>query len=93
MGADPAATLAPTSDMDVTVVLDGSAPAGPGKLVHRGALLEVTSLPWSALADADVVARTFYLAPSFAPARQRARAACHRRRDRARRRWAVASRS
>ncbi len=66
VGADPAAALAATSDVDVTVVLDGPAPAGPGKLVHRGALLEVTHLPWSALADADVVARTFYLAPAFA---------------------------
>jgi hypothetical protein len=64
--ADPADEVAATSDVDVAVVLEGEAPGKPGKLVHDGALLEVTYLPWSALADAAVVARTFYLAPSFA---------------------------
>lgn len=64
--ADPAAPLPPTSDVDVVVVLEGEVSRGPGKLEQAGALLEVSHLPWSALADADVVARTFYLAPSFA---------------------------
>ena len=64
--ADPTAPLAGTSDVDLVVVLDGEAPGKPGKLDHGGVLLEVTYLPWSALADPHVVARTFYLAPSFA---------------------------
>lgn len=58
--------LAPTSDVDITVVLDGPVPAKPGKLDHGGALVEVTYLPWDALADPEVVARTSFLAPSFA---------------------------
>ena len=66
VGAADADELAPTSDVDVTVVLDGPAPVKPGKLEHHGVLVEVTYLPWSALADPHVVARTFYLAPSFA---------------------------
>ncbi|SDT39215.1 hypothetical protein SAMN04488543_4120 [Friedmanniella luteola] len=64
--ADPAAPLAATSDVDLAVVLDGEAPGKPGKLDHHGVLLEVTYLPWADLADPAVVARTFYLAPSFA---------------------------
>jgi hypothetical protein len=64
--ADPGAPLPLTSDVDLAVVLEGEAPGKPGKLDHGGALLEVTYLPERDLADADVVARTFYLAPSFA---------------------------
>src|SRR5690606_13602228 len=42
------------------------APPKPGKVRHRGALLDVTYLPVSALADPEKVAATHYLAPSFA---------------------------
>ncbi|HLU58001.1 MAG TPA: hypothetical protein VKZ81_21280 [Pseudonocardia sp.] len=55
------------SDVDVTVLLAGPvAPPKPGKIRHRGALLDVTYLPVSALADPEKVAATHYLAPSFA---------------------------
>ncbi len=64
----PDAELPATSDVDVVVVLrNGPAvPAKPGKLRCDGVLLEVTELPWSEVADPAVVARTHYLAPSFA---------------------------
>ena len=64
--AGDADELAPTSDVDVLVVVDGPA-AKLGKVWHQGVLVEVTELPWTELADPEVVARTFYLAPSFAP--------------------------
>jgi hypothetical protein len=57
----------PWSDVDVTVVVAGAtAPPKPGKLRHRGALLEVTYLPEELLADHARVGATHYLAPSFA---------------------------
>jgi hypothetical protein len=60
------APLPATSDVDVVVVLAGGvAPPKLGKLQHQGVLLEVTQLPEAQLADAEVVARTFFLAPSF----------------------------
>jgi hypothetical protein len=57
----------PWSDVDVTVVVAGAtAPPKPGKVRHRGALLDVTYLPEEILADPERVAATHYLAPSFA---------------------------
>jgi hypothetical protein len=57
----------PWSDVDVTVVVAGStAPPKPGKVRHRGALLDVSYLPEEILADPERVATTHYLAPSFA---------------------------
>jgi hypothetical protein len=57
----------PWSDVDVTVVVAGStAPPKPGKLRHRGALLDVSYLPEEILADPERVAATHYLAPAFA---------------------------
>lgn len=65
-GLSDADVLPATSDVDLTVVLEGDAvPPKPGKLVDGGVLLEVTYLPEDELADVDVVARTYYLAPSF----------------------------
>jgi hypothetical protein len=58
--------LPATSDVDLTVVLAGrEVPPKPGKLARDGVLLEVTYLPEDQLDDVDVVARTYYLAPSF----------------------------
>jgi hypothetical protein len=60
------ALLPATSDVDVVVVLAGTdTPPKLGKLQHRGVLLEVTQLPEAQLADAEAVAGTFFLAPSF----------------------------
>jgi len=58
--------LAPESDVDVVVVLDGPAPAKLGKLFVRGVRVEVTYLPWAELEDPERVLRTPHLAPSFA---------------------------
>lgn len=66
VAADPASELGPWSDVDLVLVVEGEAPAKLGKLRFRGVLLDVSYLPWSVLADHEVVARTFYLAPSFA---------------------------
>ena len=62
-GAD---LLAPESDVDVAVVVDGPAPPKLGKLRYQGVRVEVTYLSWAELADPERVARTSYLAPSFA---------------------------
>jgi hypothetical protein len=64
--ADGAAELAPESDVDVAVVVDGPAPAKLGKLDVSGVRVEVTYLPWSDLVDPERVARIPHLAPSFA---------------------------
>jgi hypothetical protein len=64
--ADPADELAADSDVDLSVVVAGPAPTKLGLLDHRGLRLEVTFLSWADLADPAVVARTYYLAPSFA---------------------------
>jgi hypothetical protein len=57
----------PWSDVDVTVVVAGAAaPPRPGKIRHRGALLDVSYLPEAILADPERVAASHYLAPSFA---------------------------
>ncbi len=60
---DDMSVMASWSDVDVMVVLQGDAPAKPGKLVHNGTLLEVTYLPvslfrspWSILADYHLAA-------------------------------------
>lgn len=59
-------TLPASSDVDVVVVVAGTeTPAKLGKFVHQGVLIEVTYLPWSALADTAQVARTYQLAHSF----------------------------
>ena len=65
--ADPADELAPESDVDVALVVDGPAPPKLGKFDVRGVRVEVTYLAWSELADPERVARVPHLAPSFAP--------------------------
>jgi hypothetical protein len=66
VGLPDSAALAPTSDVDVVVVTAADdPPAKPGKLRHRGVLLEVSYLPWSLLATADGVLGSYHLAGSF----------------------------
>lgn len=63
----PEAELPASSDVDVVVVLAGaSAPPKPGKLLLRGVLIEITYLAFAELDDADHVAASYHLAPSFA---------------------------
>ena len=61
--------LPPDSDLDVIVVTNDPAELGKvkiGKLVHEGVRLDVSYLAATALEDPDAVARTHFLAPSFA---------------------------
>lgn len=54
------------SDVDVVVVTaHDEPPPKPGKLVHRGVLLEVTYLPWRRIASARDVLASYHLAGSF----------------------------
>ncbi|MFF3954958.1 hypothetical protein ACFYY1_17290 [Streptomyces sp. NPDC001890] len=60
------AELSPFSDVDVVVVTAAPhPPVGPGKFRFRGALLEVSHLPWDELASADRVLSSYHLAGSF----------------------------
>ena len=54
------------SDLDIIVVADGPEPFKVGKLTYQGVRLDVSYLAAAALADPDAIARTHYLAPSFA---------------------------
>ncbi|MDK1474586.1 hypothetical protein QNO07_14345 [Streptomyces sp. 549] len=66
VGMPDDAMLAPTSDVDVVVVTDGrELPAGPGKFRHRGALLEVSRLPWADVRSPTGVLADYHLAGSF----------------------------
>ncbi len=59
--------LLPTSDIDVTVVLDGPLPPVKlGKIEHWGVVLDVTYLAAGELQSPDDVLGSYYLAPSFA---------------------------
>ncbi|SEG24974.1 hypothetical protein SAMN05216223_10446 [Actinacidiphila yanglinensis] len=66
VGMPDDAELPATSDIDV-VVVSGSAQPPPklGKIRHEGALLEVTTLPWSALDPPARVLESYHLAGSF----------------------------
>jgi hypothetical protein len=58
--------VAPTSDVDVVVVLFGSeVPANPGKFVRDGVLLDVSFLPIDLVRSAEVVLGVSHLAGSF----------------------------
>lgn len=60
------AELAPASDVDTFVVTAAAeAPPKLGKFVYRGALLEVTYLPWGLLASAEAVLGHYHLAGAF----------------------------
>jgi hypothetical protein len=63
---EPDEVQPPWSDVDVRVVVAGSVPAKPGKLLHAGALLDVDVVPEDELADPERVARSFHTAPCFA---------------------------
>ena len=55
-----------TSDVDVMLVLAGDAPQRkPGKLRHRGVLLEISCLPLAEIADAETVLGNAHLAGSL----------------------------
>lgn len=64
--AQPTDELAHDSDIDILGVVPGPPPAKLGKLTHRGVRLDVDFVGLPELVDPDVVASTFYLAPSFA---------------------------
>ena len=60
------AEVPPGSDTDVMLVVDGPGPAAkPGKFRHRGALLEVTVVPWESLASPEHVLSSYHLATPF----------------------------
>ncbi len=62
----PDATLAPTSDVDVMVVLAGAEPPDKiGKLVYRDVLLEVSFLPRQRMQPAERILGDYHLAGSF----------------------------
>lgn len=63
---DAGAEQPPWSDVDVRVVVAGRPGPKPGKLRHKGALLDVNLVPEAELADAGRVAESFHLAPCFA---------------------------
>ncbi|MFE6667998.1 hypothetical protein ACFVFH_31135 [Streptomyces sp. NPDC057697] len=66
VGLPDDAELSPYSDVDVVVVTAAAAPpTGPGKFRFRGALLEVSHLPWDLLGSADEVLSSYHLAGSF----------------------------
>jgi hypothetical protein len=51
------------SDIDVVVITSASpAPPKPGKILHAGALLDVTVLSWLTLSSADEVLASYHLA-------------------------------
>jgi len=63
----PAEAELPTgSDVDVVVVTSqAEPPLKLGKFMHRGALLEVTYLPWRRIASVDDVLASYHLAGGF----------------------------
>ncbi|MFI5754802.1 hypothetical protein [Streptomyces sp. NPDC051569] len=66
VGLPDDAELPPSSDVDIVVVTArDDPPAKPGKLLHQGALLEVSYLPWTELASTDDVLASYHLAGSF----------------------------
>jgi hypothetical protein len=66
VGLPAGAPLPPGSDVDVVVVTARrDPPPKPGKLLWRGALVEVSWLPWSRLSTAEQVLGDYHLAGSF----------------------------
>lgn len=64
MAAD--AELPAASDIDVVVVTaEDEPPVKPGKFRYRGALLEVSYVPWAQLASAEEVLGAYHLAGAF----------------------------
>ncbi|WNI21622.1 hypothetical protein [Streptomyces sp. ITFR-16] len=55
-----------SSDVDVVVVTaHDEPPAKPGKLLHEGALLEISYIPWAELRDPEAVLGSYHAAGSF----------------------------
>ena len=66
VGMPAEAELLIGSDVDVVVVTSSADPSLKlGKFMHRGALLEVTYLPWRQIASAHEVLASYHLAGSF----------------------------
>ncbi|MDT0344229.1 hypothetical protein [Streptomyces litchfieldiae] len=66
VGLPPGAEVPLGSDVDVMVVTEDPEPPGkPGKFRHRGALLEVTLVPWDQLADPERVLSSYHVAGPF----------------------------
>lgn len=65
LASPDAALVPPTSDLDLVVAVDGAWAGPAGKLVHRGALLDVSTLPLSRFASAESVLSDYRLAGSF----------------------------
>ncbi len=60
------ATLPATSDLDIMVVLEPTAPPSkPGKFLYDGVLLEVSTLPADQLASPESILGQYHLAGSF----------------------------
>jgi hypothetical protein len=60
------AELAPSSDVDVMVVVDDrEPPLKPGKFLYRGVLLEVSLLPVDRVCSAETILADYHLAGSF----------------------------
>ncbi|OON77282.1 hypothetical protein [Streptomyces tsukubensis] len=65
-GLADGADLPVSSDVDVVVVIDtDKAPPKPGKLRHRGALLEITYEPFTEIASAERVLSSYHVAGGF----------------------------
>ncbi|HME72347.1 MAG TPA: hypothetical protein VKM54_21140 [Myxococcota bacterium] len=60
------AELPADSDIDVAVVIDEAKPSlKPGKLLHRGALLEISVFPWKWFSSVDEFSSSYHLAAGF----------------------------
>ncbi|MCW2811278.1 MAG: hypothetical protein JWP61_1736 [Friedmanniella sp.] len=66
VGLDDAAELGPHSDVDVCLVLEGSAGPRTGKRRVEGVRLDLAVLSWAEMADPAVAVRTHWLAPGLA---------------------------
>ncbi|MGW2281469.1 hypothetical protein [Streptomyces sp. NPDC001770] len=66
VGLPDGTELPPTSDVDVHVATTADSHlAKAGKLRHRGALLEISYVPWAELASAEAVLGSYHLAGCF----------------------------
>jgi hypothetical protein len=63
VGLSDDAELAPDSDIDVAVLTsEPELPLKPGKLLHDGALLEISVFPWQGFSSVDNVLSSYHLA-------------------------------
>lgn len=66
VGAPPDSLLAPTSDVDVVLVLEATELASkPGKFRDEGVPLEVSYVPWAELSSPEAVLGSYHLVSSF----------------------------